>query len=100
MTTEQQPAAIADPWAKPAPLPHETPEETRRIAQRSLKNQQLFVDLFDDLLKEHRGRWLLIYGDRQVAIGDDPVEMKNALSDDERKTVVCVRIAPWSLEYE
>ena len=101
MTTEQHPTA-ADPWAKPVPLPPETPEETRRIALQLRKNSEFFDQLFDDLLDKQRGRFLLVYGDRQFRIYDDIlalIEANQALSKDDRNTAIGMRIAPWWPEY-
>ena len=103
MTTEQQPAVTSDPWAKPAPLPYESPEEIRRIAVQSLENQEFFDQIFDDLIKEHRGRILLVYGDRQFRICEDmfaALAAEDALSEHDRKTVVCMPLVPWWPEYE
>ena len=103
MTTEQQPAVTGDPWAKPAPLPYESPEEIRRIAVQSLKNQEFFDQIFDDLITEHRGRILLVYGDRRFCIYDDMFAVlaaEDALSEHDRKTVVRMRLVPWWPEYE
>ena len=102
MTTEQRPT-VADPWAKPVPLPPETPEETRRIALQLRKNSEFFDQLFDDLLDKQRGRFLLVYGDRQFRIYEDIlalIEAKQALSKDDRNTAIGMRIAPWWPEYE
>lgn len=101
MTTEQHPTA-ADPWAKPTPLPPETPEEIRRIALQLRKNSEFFDQLFDDLLDKQRGRFLLVYGDQQFRIYDDIlalIEAKQALSKDDRTTAIGMRIAPWWPEY-
>lgn len=103
MTTEQQPAATGDPWAKPAPPPYESPEEIRRIAVQSLKNQEFFDQIFEDLIKKHRGRILLVYGDQQFRICADMFEAlatEDALSEHDRKTVVRMRLVPWWPEYE
>ena len=103
MTTEQQPAVSGDPWAKPAPLPYESPEEIRRIAIQGHQNLEFFSEIFDDLLKEHRGRILLIHGDQQVRIYADMFEAlaaEDALSEHDRKTVVRMRLVPWWPEYE
>ena len=103
MTTKQQPTVTGDPWAKPAPLPYESPEEIRRIAVQSLKNQEFFDQIFDDLIKEHRGRILLVYGDQQFRICEDMFEAlaaEDALSEHDRKTVVRMRLVPWWPEYE
>lgn len=103
MTTEQQPAATGDPWAKPAPPPYESPEEIRRIAIQLLKNQEFFDQIFEDLIKKHRGRILLVYGDQQFRICADMFEAlaaEDALSEHDRKTVVRMRLVPWWPEYE
>ena len=97
MTTEQRPTA-ADPWAKPVPLPPETPEETRRIALQLRKNSEFFDQLFDDLLDKQRGRFVMVYGDRQVLTGDDPRKTEDSLSETERETALCLPLSSWWLE--
>ena len=98
MTTQRSTIA-SDPWAKPAPVPAETREETARIARRSRENVAHLDEIFDELLEQHRGRLVIVYGDRQVLIGDDGYEMEQSLTEDERKGLVCLPITTWWIRY-
>ena len=98
MTTQRSTVAN-DPWAKPAPRPAETREETARIARRARKNMAHLNEIFDDLLEQHRGRLVIVYGDRQVLIGDDGYEMKQSLIEEERKGYVFLPITTWWIRY-
>ena len=98
MTTQRSTVAN-EPWAKPAPHLPETPEETARIARRARKNMAHLDEIFDDLLEQHRGRLAIVYGDRQVLIGDDRYDMEQALTEDERKGLVCLPITTWWIRY-
>ena len=97
--TTQHPTVANDPWAKPAPRLPETPEETARIARRARKNMAHLDEIFDDLLEQHRGRLVIVYGDRQVLIGDDRYDMEQALTEDGRKGLVCLPITTWWIRY-
>ena len=101
MTTESA-TFTGDPWAKPAPRPLETPEERAR-AGRALRqvydNMEYLDEIFDDLLKKHRGRIALVYGDRQLLIGDDGYAMKQALTKEERPTATLQRITKWWIRH-
>ena len=98
MTTESA-TFTGDPWAKPAPRPAETREETARITRRARKNMAHLDEIFDDLLEQHRGRLVIVYGDCQVLIGDDGYEMEQSLTEDERKGLVCLPITTWWIRY-
>ena len=98
MTTESS-TFTGDPWTKPAPRPAETPEETARITRRARKNMAHLDEIFDDLLEQHRGRLVIVYGDCQVLIGDDGYEMKQSLTEEERKGYVFLPISPWWIRY-
>ena len=102
MTTEPSTVA-ADPWAKPQwkPIP-ETPEERERgwrQHQQAYDNMEYLDEIFDDLLREHRGRLVIVYGNRQVLIGDDRYEMDQCLTEDERRTSVLSPITEWWIRY-
>ena len=98
MTTQRSTVAN-EPWAKPASVPTETREETARIARRARKNMAHLNEIFDDLLEQHRGRLVIVYGDCQVLIGDDGYEMKQFLTEDERKGYVFLPISTWWIRY-
>ena len=101
MTTEHSTIA-ADPWAKPIqPIP-ETPEERERgwrQHQQAYDNMEYLDEIFDDLLREHRGRLVIVYGNRQILIGDDGHEMDQCLTEDERRSSVLSRITEWWIRY-
>ena len=98
MTTQRSTIAN-DPWAEPVPRLPETREETARIAHRARKNMAHLGEIFDDLLEQHRGRLVIVYGDCQVLIGDDGYEMEQSLTEDERKGLVCLPISTWWIRY-
>ena len=97
--TTQRATIASDPQAKPALVSAETPEETARITRRARKNMVHLDEIFDDLLEQHRGRLVIVYGDCQVLIGDDGYEMKQSLTEDERKGYVFLPISPWWIRY-
>ena len=101
MTTESA-TFTGDPWVKPAPRPPETPEERKEAGRRQRQaydNLRYMDEIFDDLLKEHRGRLVAVYGDHQVLIGDDGYEMEQSLTQEERDTAVFSPISKWWLRY-
>ena len=62
------------------------------------QNEAHLVQIFSDLLREHPGRFVMIYGDRQVLIGDAPRKMEDSLSEKERETALCLPLSSWWLE--
>ena len=101
MTTESS-TFTSDPWAKPAPASPETPEErtaAARAHRQAYDNMEYLLEILDDLEREHPGRLVLVYGNRQVLIGDDGYAMKQSLSDADRKGTAFLPIGPWT-EYE
>ena len=106
MTTESS-TFTDDPQAQPAQtspltLIEETPEERARAgrAQRqAYKNLEYLDEIFDDLLREHRGRLVVVYGDRQVLIGDDGYEMHESLTEEEQETATLLPITTWWIRH-
>ena len=101
MTTESA-TFTSDPLAKPAPPPPETSEERAaavRAHRQAYDNMEYLLEILDDLEREHPGRLVLVYGNRQVLIGDDGYAMKQSLSDADRKGTAFLPIGPWT-EYE
>ena len=101
MATEHSTIA-ADPWVKPTPPPPETAEERERnwrLHQQAYDNMEYLEEVFDDLLRDHRGRLALVYGDRQIMIGDDGYEMDRCLTEDERRSSVLSPITEWWIRY-
>ena len=60
---------------------------------------EYLLEILDDLEREHPGRLVLVYGNRQLLIGDDGYAMKQSLSDADRKGTAFLPIGPWA-EYE
>ena len=101
MTTESS-TFTSDPWAKPAPASPEMPEERAaavRAQRQAYDNMEYLDEIFDDLLREHPGRLALVYGDRQLLIGDDGYAMKQALTKEERPTATLQRITNWWIRH-
>ena len=101
MTTESS-TFTSDPSAKPAPPPPETPEErvaAARAHRQAYDNMEYLDEIFDDLLREHPGRLALVYGDRQLLIGDDGYAMKQSLTQEERPTATLQRITKWWIRH-
>ena len=97
--TTQRSTIVNDPWAKPASVLPETREETACIARRARDNMAHLDEIFDELLEQHRGQLVMVYGDRQVLIGDDGYEMEQSLTEDERNGLVCLPISTWWIRY-
>lgn len=80
------------------PSPAETPEDAEQLDRQGSQNEAHLVEIFSDLLREHPGRFAMVYGDRQVLIGDDPRKMEDSLSEKERETALCLPLSSWWLE--
>ena len=75
----------------------QTEEQVAERVRRSVANHDYLHELWDDLLREHRGKTVIIYGDRQVMIGRDPLallERFDALSSSDRDSAVRQFISP------
>ena len=97
--TTQRSALARDPQAKPASTPPEMREETARIARRARENMAHLDEIFDELLEQHRGKLVIVYGDCQVLIGDDRYDLEQDLTEAERKGLVCLPITTWWIRY-
>ena len=74
----------------------EMSEEEALLFEQGQKNLKYLVEILDDLEREHPRRLVMVYGDRQVLIGDDSREMEQSLTEAERRTVVLLPIGPWT----
>ena len=90
MTTERSTIA-----AEPTPA-LEMSEEEAFLFEQGRKNFKYLVEILDDLEREHPRRLVMVYGDRQVLIGDDSFEMEQSLTEEERRTVAFLPIGPWT----
>ena len=76
----------------------ETPEDAEQLDRQGSRNEAHLVEIFSDLLREYPGRFVMVYGDRQVLIGDDPRKMEDSLSEKEQETALCLPLSSWWLE--
>ena len=81
--------------AEPTPA-REMSEEEVLLFEQGQKNFKHLVEILDDLEREHPRRLVMVYGDRQVLIGDDSFEMRQSLTEMERRTVAFLPIGPWT----
>ena len=81
--------------AEPTPA-REMSEEEILLFEQGRKNFKHLVEILDDLEREHPRRLVMVYGDRQVLIGDDSLEMRQSLTEMERRTVAFLPIGPWT----
>ena len=81
--------------AEPTPA-REMSEEEVLLFEQGQKNFKHLVEILDDLEREHPRRLVMVYGDRQVLIGDDSREMEQSLTEEERRTVAFLPIGPWT----
>ena len=96
MTTERSTIA-AEPFLTLVPQTPEEHERTGCLHQQAYDNLEYLDEIFDDLLREHRGRLVAVYGDRQIMIGDDGYEMHESLTEEERETATFLPITEWWL---
>ena len=81
--------------AEPTPA-REMSEEEVLLFEQGQKNFKHLVEILDGLEREHPRRLVMVYGDRQVLIGDDSREMEQSLTEEERRTVAFLPIGPWT----
>ena len=101
MTTESA-TFTGDSGAKVVPSPAETPEERKEAGRRQRQaydNMEYLDEIFDDLLREHPGRVAVVYGDRQLLIGDDDYAMEQSLTEEERATATFQPITKWWIRH-
>lgn len=98
MTTEHS-TTTAEPFLTLVPQTPEERERSWRQHQQAYDNMEYLDEIFDDLLREHRGRLVIVYGNRQILIGDDSYEMDQCLTEDERRTSVLSPITKWWIRY-
>lgn len=97
--TTQDPTTVAEPFLKLVPQTPEERERTGRLQRQAYDNMEYLDEVFDDLLREHRGRLVLVYGDRQILIGDDGYEMHESLTEEEEETATMLPITEWWLRH-
>ena len=98
MTTEHSTIAAESPLELVPQTPEER-ERTGRLERQAYDNMEYLEEIFDDLLREHRGRLVMVYGNRQILIGDNGYEMDQCLTEDERRSSVLSRITEWWIRY-
>lgn len=78
---------MATPARKPhglpldAVLPPEPVDETDagELYERFARNREYLASRWADLLREHRGEWVIVYGDCQMVVGCDYLPMRNSI---------------------
>ena len=98
MTTEHSTIAAESPLELVPQTPEER-ERTGRLHRQAYDNMEYLGEIFDDLLRDHRGRLVMVYGNRQILIGDDGYEMDQCLTEDERRSSVLSPITEWWIRY-
>ena len=63
----------------------ETRDETREWANQNNDNLAHLLEIWDELLCEHPRKWVSVWGDRQVLVGDTLSDVRDPLPDDERR---------------
>ena len=89
MTTERQPQS---PKSQPRPVIAEASEETRRRWRQNERNTEHYLAIWDELHQQHPGKFVVIWGDRQVLIGDDPLTLHEQLPEGELRNALCTYI--------
>lgn len=96
MAAAPRPAATDAPRATAQPA-SETQEQVAERVRRSADNYDYLNELWGDLLRDHRGETVIVYGDRQVMIDRDPLvllERFDALPSLDRESAVRQFISP------
>ena len=52
----------------------------------------------DGLIREHRGKWAIVYGDCQLAVGEDRADLRRGISIDDLR-VACMELLDDVVEY-
>lgn len=66
-----------DVFLRQGPVEH---ADREWLFEQGARNREYFWERRDELLRDHRGRWAMVYGDRQLLIGDDRAEMRRNIS--------------------
>ena len=82
---------MATPTRKPAGLPLDyflraeplNEADANESYERFSRNREHLASRWQDLLREHRGAWVIVYGDRQMVVGDDYMAMRNGIEIDD-----------------
>ena len=82
---------MAAPTRKPAGLPLDyflraeplDEADANESYERFTRNREHLASRWQDLLREHRGAWVIVYGDRQMVVGDDYMVMRNGIEIDD-----------------
>ncbi len=82
---------MAAPTRKPAGLPMDyflraeplNEADANESYERFTRNREHLASRWQELLREHRGAWVIVYGDRQMVVGDDYMAMRNGIEIDD-----------------
>ena len=56
------------------------PDELTRLFEQHERNRDYFYSRRDELFRDHRGKYVIVYDDDQLLIGDDLLQMCNSLA--------------------
>ena len=59
------------------------PAKRAQLIDRFDRNRDFYLQHRDELFEEHRGKYVAVYGDRQLMIGDNFLEMCREIGDDD-----------------
>ncbi len=82
---------MATPTRKPRGLPldaflHDGPvdhADREWLFRQGARNREYFWERRDELIRDHRGKWVTVYGDCQLVIGADRAEMRRNIPLDD-----------------
>lgn len=69
-------------------------ESSRRLGRQLDDNLGYTLEVWEELLGKHRGQWIMVWGERQVLIGDDIHEMLASVPESVRAECLARFIAP------
>ena len=55
------------------------PDELTRLFEQHERNRDYFYSRRDELFRDHRGKYVIVYDDDKMMIGDDLLQMCNSL---------------------
>lgn len=59
------------------------PDELTRLFEQHERNRDYFYSRRDELFRDHRGKYVIVYGDDQMMIGEDFLELRRQIDLDD-----------------
>jgi trehalose/maltose hydrolase-like predicted phosphorylase len=69
-------------------------ERSRRLGRQLDDNLGYTLEVWEELLQKHKGQWIMVWGERQVLIGDDIHDMLASVPESVRPECLARFIAP------